>query len=343
MKKTIAPFDKLRDIIFLYANTPPATVEHLRSIERGLMDPAFICDNFKHADHAVVGLDGSLYDGHLRAWEMGNLTAGTFNLHIETVIRILGVGEYRAWEIFSDLSVKDHLMSEIYGHETGFPPDIELRRTIYDDSFREIYGYMIASGCPCSLEKLDVLADAQLVEAAADPDERSLDACHWSGERLSCLQCDHVHFTSILRALSQGRYRYLHSLVKGYQRTSTEFVEFWSKARPLSKFVTAYGYEKNVAAFPVYLDGLPCNLLIDLISQSPGNARKIKECPICGKFFFAKNIRREICYAPECQDKEKYFQKIRQREEHPEIYGSTYVHLNPEYKRRKHLWERKAT
>lgn len=48
--------------------------------------------------------------------------------------------------------------------------------------------------------------------------------------------------------------------------------------------------------------------------------QRIRQCPICGHFFLAKNARRERCYGPECEKAYRREQKRRQREKDPVRY-----------------------
>lgn len=282
MKKTNAPLDTLKKIILIYANTPPYPVENLRVIEKELTDPCF----YMHPE-----VEGAGY-----LWEGGITSYGIINMRIAMIIGIHNLGLIKAKEILSDVNQKDEFISSVLGYEESYPPDIKRRRKLYNSSFYEIFGFSISSYCPCSLTKMDVLSEEGFVTSDED-----LKKAVWIKERLNCLQCNHIHFASILKNLSKGKYRHMGEIVKGYSKVSTEDVAFWNEKQPIAKFTYASVYEENKAAFQKYLDGLPCNILVDLLSSDPSYAKKIRSCPECKFFFFSKTKRSSTFCSDQCR------------------------------------------
>jgi len=143
----------------------------------------------------------------------------------------------------------------------------------------------------------------------------------WIKDRPTCLECDHLQFVSILDDLQEGNFRYLPDIVANYQRHALEEAGFTGdKNCPIGKVTYTFGYGNNKAAFPRYLDGLPCNLLVDYLAADKGNAKRLKKCPICKNFFYAVDVKREICYEPICRKKYEADKKRRQRESDPVKY-----------------------
>ncbi|MEI7636172.1 MAG: hypothetical protein WCJ37_02620 [Syntrophus sp. (in: bacteria)] len=297
MRKIDAPLDTIKEIILIYANAPPYPIENLKKIEKALTDESFRVDS-----------DGCFI------WENGNTSLGSINMHIDFIIGIHDLGLEKAKDILPDSNQKDKFISGILGHDTAYPPEKERFRELFESAFYEVYGYAVASSCPCSLAKMDVLAREGFVT-----ENEYLEKSTWNKEQLNCLQCDHIHFAAILNDLSEGRYQHLPEIVANYSKTSTEEAVFWNSEQPIGKVIFAYGYEKNKSAFPEYLDGLPCNILVDLLSSGP-YAKKIKNCPICKKFFFAKDAKRVICYDKACVNKYHKQDMKKRRSEDPGKY-----------------------
>jgi hypothetical protein len=321
MNKVNAPLDRLKEIILLYANTPHDPIENLRLIEKALLDPFYLdasnpCQIWEHVQSQTV-----------------------VSFRIETVIRMHDIGLAGAQSIHGNQASQDEFMTGVVGHVATFPPlQKERFRKLWESAFYEVYGYSVASTCPCSLTKMNVLAEEDFVT----PDE-DLRKSAWTKERLNCLECDHLHFRAILKNLTTGHYRHLSEILNGYRKTSTETATSWNVQQPIGKIIFAYEYEENRAAFPGYLDGLPCNILIDFLS-SGSHAKNIKHCPICEKFFFAKDTKRMVCYEnPQCDKDFTIYEKWWQREDRPEKYGSSKPLEvdNPAYNRLKAIWEGK--
>lgn len=315
MAKINPPLDRLMNIIILYANTPPDPVENLRLIEKELLDPYY--------------LDAG---GQFRIWE--NVQSQMIlSIHIETVIQIHARGLARAKSIFGNQASKDEFMAGVLGYDPSSPPEKERFRKLWDTAFHEVYGYAVASTCPCSIIKKEVLQEAGYLLAGIEFDNLTDEAGHhmhvdeklikprWIKKRVNCLECDHLHFTAILDDLSKGSYHLLSEseIVAKYHKTTIEAAEFCGGKHPL-RISTSYSYDKNDAAFPDYLEGMPCNLLVNLLSSGP-YAKNIKHCPICKKFFFATDTKRKICYDdPSCYTKYERRKKQRQREIDPVKY-----------------------
>jgi len=136
----------------------------------------------------------------------------------------------------------------------------------------------------------------------------------------TCLQMRSHVFTAMLEELSVRKFRLLEEsgIVKQYNKMTVETVDFTGNTkRPLRKNVFD-SFAENNAAFPGYLEGLPCNVLVDLLTTQ--SAQQIKKCPHCGKFFFAKDLKRLICYDSICIRKREAVKKRAQRDHDPVKY-----------------------
>ena len=206
-------------------------------------------------------------------------------------------------------------MTDIMGYNEPYPPEKERISAWFDSAFHEIYGYTVATYCPCSLAKMKILHEKGFVSGGED-----LREARWEKDRLNCLSCDHLQFVAILEDLSKGSYDLLgkSEIVQKYHKTIIEEAEFCSGKHPLRVY-KSYSYEKNDAAFPYYLEGMPTNLLVNLLSSRPFD-KKIKRCPHCGRFFFAKDAKRTFCYETSCLRAAERAKKQHQRETDPVKY-----------------------
>jgi ribosomal protein S27AE len=286
MRNIKAPLDTLKEIILLYANTKPDPIEKLRVIDEMLSK-----EEFQHYYHE---------NGYV----------------LKLIMEIGKIGEHKAKEILSDMNQKDELVSRVLNWQADYPPDREDQRKLYDSAYSDIYRYFYTKYCPCNLTKRNVLAEYGFVAAGDD-----LTRASWIKDRINCLQCNHIHFVAILRSLSADPWRYMEDIIGHYSKESIEEIVHLNNERPLAKIITSYGYRENDEAFPEYLGGLPCNVLVDLLSSEPYAKKKIKECPLCGKFFFAKDSKRKICYEAPCFTEYKRRQKEHQRETDPVTYA----------------------
>jgi len=291
--------DLLKDIILLYANTPQQPTEKLNDIEKALIDE-------KYRDTG-----GSAYQ-----WEYAGVPYGILDIKIKLTIEVNKVEPQEAKKIFCDTSQKDAFIAKVIGYEESFPPKKKQLRNMFDSAFYELYRYTVASSCPCSLTKMNVLSQKGLVTASG-----GLNESKWTGPRLTCLECDHIQFVAALDDLPKDGCRYLEEILANYQRLSLEEAVFTGDTRrPIGKVIYAYEYKENDAAFPAYLDGLPCNLLIDYLAADVMNTKRIKRCPLCKKFFFAKDTKRAICYSDQCRKNYETKKKQNQRESDPVKY-----------------------
>jgi len=323
MNKLNPRLKALTEIIKVYANIPPTPIENLRILKEELLAPRFLCfSDMPHYGYIWINM----------------LSLSDLHEGIEAIIRIHDMGLDKAKELLDDLDRKDKFIYDVF---TYSPLEIERGREFYDAAFYEVYGYSASWYCPCSLGKMKVLAEKGFVTANED-----LKKATWINERLNCLECEHLCFVTILEGLAKGNYDHLSEseIVAKYYKTSIEEVEFCNGKQPLRKMIYAYGYEKNEAAWPNFLNGMPCNILVDLLSSGP-YAKKIKRCPICRDFFFAKKTDRILsCDKDECKKKLQAHIKCYQREKDPVKYGSSKpkeVDID-EYNRLKAIWDNKS-
>lgn len=322
MKKTSSELDALKEIILLYANIEPTPIENLRILKEELLAPRFLCfSDLPDYGYIWIGMLGlsDLYDG------------------IETTIRIHDMGLEKAKDLLDDLEGKDKFLCDVTGYAV-FPSEVEKRRELYDSAFHEVYGYSASRGCPCSWGKMKALAEKGFVTANEDSRKST-----WINERLNCLECNHLHFVTILEGLAKGNYDHLSEseIVAKYCQTTIEEVEF-SSGKHLLRKVSYCSYEENEAAWPKFLNGMPCNILIDFLSSEPNAHNIIKRCPICRDFFFARKADRILsCYEPECEKKLQTHIKCYQREKDPVKYGSSKPKEGDidEYNRLKAIWD----
>lgn len=349
MKNIDRELESLKDIMLLYANMPPHPLENLRKI--------------KDAFQEVAGFDAKCPDAVLPVYTYFGFEE--LNHRIDVMIKIQEIGLKDAADICRNEEEKNILLAQMFPnyYKDPYPPDGERGRTMYNAAFCAVYGYSVGD-CPCSdireeiLEKEGFLWVARgkgVDEARRLHIEPNVLKPRWIKSRLNCLQCDHLHFVSILKNLSDGKnkaaFRYMPEMVSGYGRESkSEGAMFWTNKDKnrveLGKITMGKGpYLENPGAFPEYMNGLPCNVLVDFLSSDFDNTKKIKQCPICEKYFIAANSRREICYSKECGKKEEKYKKQWQREQCPEKYGSSdpkQKASDEAYERRKQKWEIKA-
>jgi hypothetical protein len=284
MQKTNDPLDTLKEIILLYANIPPDPIENLRLIEYAMLGQFY--------------LDAS---GQFQIWE--NVQSQTIlSVRIETVIRIHDLGLAGAAAIHGNQVKTDEFMASVLGYDEPYPPNRERHREWFDSAFSDVYGFTVASYCPCDLAKKAILGKVGYLQAVSEsPEMVNVAMPRWLKPRPNCLQCNHLHFVAILEDLSKGNYRRLQEseIVAKYSKTTTEQVEFWNEEQPI-RAACSYTYEENDAAFPDYLEGMPCNLLVNLLLSGP-YAKKIKRCPHCGKFFISKTARSSIYCSDKCR------------------------------------------
>jgi len=321
MNKLNPHLKALTEIIMIYANIPPAPIENLRLLKEALLAPSFD--------------DGS---GQCKIWG-SSVVPSSLDPRIETIIGVHNLGLEKAKIIFDNPENIDKFNFDIISNYFwGMCGD--ERREFFDSAFHEVYGYSNEGGrCPCSWGKMKALAEKGFVTANEDDYEKAT----WINKRLNCLECDHLYFVTILENIAMGKYGLLSEseIVAKYRKTSLEEVVFWSEKQPLGKLIFAYGYEENDAAWPRYLNGLPCNVLVDLLSSGP-YAKKIKRCPICRDFFFAKKTDRILSSdKEECNKKLKTHRKCYQREKDPIKYGSSKPKEGniDEYNRLKAIWD----
>jgi len=293
----------LKKVIFLYANTNPAPIQNLREISKA----------FLNEDSCTLGI-----------WAYG-ISSGLVHQKIELIIGMQEAGIREARKIYSTTSRKDAFFEEVNGYPTTFPPELAEHRLMCDEAFYEVYGYGVSSLCPCSFIKSAMLCKNGYVTESDD-----LTKAKWTKPRISCLECDHLHFITILKDLSQGidelTINFLSGIVSGYgkecrsEEASFTFDDEAGEYRIVKLLLGPGSYRSNDAAFPSYLGGLPCNMLVDLLSSGLGNEKRIKQCTECSKFFFAKDAKRTKCYDDRCFTDYKRRQKASQRDRNPVKY-----------------------
>lgn len=278
--------DALKDIILLYANTPPDSIDNLKLIKRELFFSRYSLA--KCPDYSF--------------WEFDCQGAGILDLLIDWILKIQAVDAERAKAILDDQERQNEFASEILGYKLHYPPDKQCYQKLYDSAFRQVYGYTVARSCPCSPLKKEILERAHYLLAGleCDPIVESITGGfadedmnpRWIKERVNCLRCDHLYFVEVLKSLiATGQYH-------GPSYRDRDEIEF-----------------------PGDLSILPFNLLSKLLPYGP-YAVKIKRCPICEKFFYAEDRRQKICRDPSCFRVKKRLHKRAQRLEHPEIYAT---------------------
>lgn len=301
--------EMLKGIVLLYANTKPDPVENLREISKALLKPPFSTIDAQ-LRRGFTGGDDQQCEFTIQNYGVNPEPVGW---KIELIIRMHELGLEKAEEIISNVSKKDQLIAETVGFLDTFPPTLSKRRKWCDNAFNEVYWFTDASDCPCSFNRCRILQEEGFISPGEDTSQVT-----WIKNHLNCLQCRHLHFVSILKNLSRGKFSCLDEIVGGYSRTLIEEVAY-SGTRPLlRKQITLSQYE-NDRAFPSFLDGLPCNALVDLLSCG-GYENNIKLCPHCGKFFFAKDSKRKICYEASCLREMEKAKKKCQRETDPVKY-----------------------
>ncbi|MEI6155558.1 MAG: hypothetical protein WCQ90_15905, partial [Deltaproteobacteria bacterium] len=106
MTKINAPLDTLKDIILLYANTPPTPIENLRLIEQELLAQSY--------------LDASGQGEQI--WQSeGPLSPDELHYRIETIIALHSLGLEKAEAISDDPASKDKFLEDILGYTEIFP------------------------------------------------------------------------------------------------------------------------------------------------------------------------------------------------------------------------------
>lgn len=330
-------FDKLKDIILIYANTPPTPAENLRIIEEQLLDISF---------NDPIGYNGpsEMYDdpnrANIKIWE-DILSQTELHYRIRFTMWLQQVGRKDAaitmnqMRQIDDAIPKDtferysvdmpprHIEGEVKAFFNHLLENIEkdvcpgasreqIRIILYDGLF-DVYGIcadeQYERRCPCNFAKMNMLASHGMVAANED-----LDKSTWIKTPLNCLECNHLHFNTILDDIANGSFNLLYEsqIVTKYQKTYIETVE--SGGGHCLQKATAYEFLENDAAFPRFLSGMPCNILVDFLTSKEDAYKKIKRCPICKKIFFAKDAKREKCYDPSCFKEYKRKSKMVQRE-----------------------------
>ena len=303
----------LKGIVLLYANTKPDPVENLREISKALLKPPFSTIE-EQLRRGFTATGGQKYELSIENY---GVNPEIVHWKIEFIIRMKELGIRKAKEIFSNVSKKDQFIAETMGILDDFPPNLRKHREWCDEAFYAVayvgYGLACASYCPCTFDRCRALQEEGFISPGEDTNQVT-----WIKNHLNCLQCEHLYFVSILKNLSKGKIACLAAIVRGYSYTYTEGAEYSGNRTLLRKYIESSRYT-NKSAFPSFLDGLPCNALVELLSCG-GYENNIKLCPHCGKFFFAKDSKRKFCYEASCLREMEKAKKKRQRETDPVKY-----------------------
>jgi len=143
--------------------------------------------------------------------------------------------------------------------------------------------------------------------------EKNPFGCRWGDvrrrifetEELKCYECDHEHFVYILKGLTEGKEyseiigmklllessRLSPPAVRIFQDNNSQFKE----TIELNSHNLSYG---GMMSFPKVFYGTVTQSLISFLIHN--DRRRLKRCPVCEKFFIAKNANRDIC-STKCQ------------------------------------------
>jgi len=201
------------------------------------------------------------------------------------------------------------------------------KKQIYTKTYHFLDCYF---SCPCTLERAALLVQRgfmssfEFVPISPDDSGRKKIAAEWTEGKgigcLSCVECDQLHFVAIMESLSKGEYRHMDSIVKDYSKSIIEYAKYNPQKNSLEKMPSLLEYSAH-GNFPYYLlNGLPSSALVDLLLSDPKEIDRIKQCPYCNRFFFAKDTKRMYCYEYSCVKEYRRLSKKRQREEDPVIY-----------------------
>jgi len=319
----------LEEVILLYANTSPFPVSNLRAIPDALMnepysDPeTFNLDRFNVEDHRrtlpEVDFSNKIFDRFISP----HISIDRICFLIDITIKVQDLGLNEAREIFADINRKDQFLLDTCGfHPRDLPSTVKYNRKMFDTAYYEVYGYTVASSCPCRPEKRSLLEKSGFLLAGPYRDDFIVDEGQvvsaemyreprWIKERPNCLQCDHIQFVAILNNLSTGRYesafKYMGEMVSGYGRDCrSEEAGFWHDQKAscfgMGKRMWGSGaYRENPGAFPTFLNGLPCNVLVDFLSSDFVNAKRIKKCTLCKKFYISNTTRESHFCSRKCR------------------------------------------
>ncbi|RJQ27691.1 hypothetical protein C4565_04900 [Candidatus Parcubacteria bacterium] len=97
----------------------------------------------------------------------------------------------------------------------------------------------------------------------------------------------------------------------------------WTPKEKRRSTIAAVKPEKSGRVLLVYdvlipVFNLACYRLSTLLGD--GGGCRIKKCPLCEKFFIAKDVKRKRCYGADCKKIYEREKKRRQRKDEPDIY-----------------------
>ena len=75
----------------------------------------------------------------------------------------------------------------------------------------------------------------------------------------------------------------------------------------------SYTYANNPHAFPDYLDGFPCNALIELIATDPKEMKRLRRCYVCDEYY-SGDPRSMVCEQESCKNLLVNFRKTWERD-----------------------------
>jgi len=330
----------LRTVVKTYANTPPKPIENLRKIEKIITDAAPNIMDYPYGQNGYYSVN----------WDD--------QLLFETIIQLSMIGYSSARKLLEgDEEERVAFMDMANGYDASFSIHDykESLLEIYYKAFCELYS-CYKNNCPCNYERAETLVENGIIPAGNSitfsqdfPNQKILDTKvpKWKRPKcLSCVECNHLHYVTIMDHLSRGEYRYMDSIVLGYHKTGNERTEWCPGKKSLVKVQDKLAYGENIMAFPKYLiHGLPCNALIDLLSSDPKEITRIKQCPYCKLYFFAEDAKRKICYNIDCKRTADKFRTTYKRETEPGTYGSidpdNEILKNQLYQKQKAIWESK--
>ncbi len=303
--------DKLKNIILLYANA-----EGLDDIKNGLFSEDYIDRDWPDDPTPFPVREELKPLTNYYAWDYHGTDKKDVYYHLKAISLLRDMGLVKAQEAINALDHNDELIMDVFEFVDSYPPAKKNQEQICKDAFYDIFGYSVERSCPCSFHKMQIFAEKGTAQANED-----LDKATWIKKPENCLECERAYFVAILEKVTQGHFQHLSGIVEKYNKTYVETVEFWNEKQPFKK-IMSFDYIENTAAFPRYLKGLPCNILVDYLSSV--DSQKIKRCVICEKFFFAKDAKRTMtCYEEECIKKLLIHEKTYQREKDPVKYGSS--------------------
>ena len=150
--------------------------------------------------------------------------------------------------------------------------------------------------------------------------------------RLKCYECNQLEFISILDEITKGREysrvwafesllldsNNLRKTTKidsskngnGFKEQLRTFIT-WDRTSPLG-----FGNKKN--GFSDFLSKIISHGLVEFLLHN--NRNRLKRCPICQKFFIAKDSKRQICYTSPCKKEYERLKKQKQRKVDPVKY-----------------------